>query len=301
MHQTVLIDPFRCRMWPLHDRLESTLTEHNCKAEIDSFGTHGQLVPVLGRAVHGYRDCDVELIYGARRLFAARFAGKPLCAELRELSDREAIIAMDIENRHRVDISPYERGMSYARWLRAGYFQSQDDIAHALNVSASQVSRLIRVAHLPSAVVNAFGNPAEICESWALDLSTALEDPRRRQATLQRARTIAAVEQRPSGRRVYRRLLAAAGRGPIAPAAPHDDVIKDDEGRPLFRVRHLSNSMALLLPKDKASPGRLTMIRQAVTAILLSAEAQPVECSRRLPLKRDTRARALENGSSVRP
>ena len=46
------------------------------------------------------------------------------CSRGTRLTDQEAIIAMDIENRQRADTSPYERGVAYARWLNAGYFNA---------------------------------------------------------------------------------------------------------------------------------------------------------------------------------
>src|SRR5688500_12250742 len=122
-------DPFRCCMWELHDRLEVDITEESCKAEIESLRMHGQLIPVLGRRIKDDPDYDIELIYGARRLFAARNLNKQLAVELREISDREAILAMDVENRQRCEVSPFERGRSYVRWLQAGHFSSQEDLA----------------------------------------------------------------------------------------------------------------------------------------------------------------------------
>lgn len=81
----------------------------------------------------------------ARLLFVARHLNAQLLVGKRPMSDLEAIVAIDIENPQRVDVSPYERGLSFAQWLRAGYFNSQDDIARALQISASQVSRLLRL------------------------------------------------------------------------------------------------------------------------------------------------------------
>src|SRR5262249_20674676 len=164
----VSASPFRVRMWSLHDRCEEHVNEETCKAEIESFAKHGQLVPALGRVLHGDPGHDIELIYGARRLFVARHLNVPLLVEMREISDRDALIAMDIENRQRTDISPYERAMSYARWLSTGHFGSQDDIARALRISSSQVSRLLRLAKLPSVILNAFTSPLEICEALGL-------------------------------------------------------------------------------------------------------------------------------------
>ena len=171
MQEVVSVNPFRCRMWQLHDRLEDCIDEATCRAEIESFVEHGQLIPALGRRTSNSPDYDVELVYGARRLFVARHLNKPLLVDLRdELSDREAAIALDIENRQRRNLSPYERGMCYARWLRAGHFKSQGDLVRTLKVSAAQTSRLLKLARLPSVVVSAFESGLDICEQWGMDL-----------------------------------------------------------------------------------------------------------------------------------
>ena len=275
--QAVSVSPFRCRMWSLHDRLESNVTEESCKAEIDSFLKHGQFVPVLGRTVRNDPDYDVELIYGARRLFVARHINIPLTVELRDLSDLEAIVAMDIENRQRTDISPYERALSYASWIRGGFLQSQDDIARTLKVSPSQVSRLLKLARLPSVVVAAFNSPLEICEAWGIDLMDALDDPDRRQATLQKARAIGCLSPRPPGREVYKSLAAAAVRGRKVKARTHDEVVKDRQGLPLFRIRHQTSAIALLLPTRSVSAKLLEAIRDSVAQILQRAIGQELD------------------------
>jgi hypothetical protein len=64
-------------MWELHDRLEAHINEDTCRAEIASFGAHGQFVAVLGRRLKGDASHDIELITGARRLFVARHLNKP--------------------------------------------------------------------------------------------------------------------------------------------------------------------------------------------------------------------------------
>jgi ParB family chromosome partitioning protein len=277
MQKIVSVNPFRCRMWALHDRSEAHITEDSCRAEIDSFERHGQLVPALGRALQGDPDYEVELIFGARRLFVARHINKPLLVELKEMSDREAVIAMDIENRQRADISPYERGMSYAHWLRSGHFTSQDDIARALRVSSSQISRLLRLARLPSVMVNAFASPLDICESWGLDLLDALDDPHRRQPTVLKARAIGAITPRPPAREVYRAILAAAAHGRKPKAKTQDEVVKDDSGAPLFRISRRRNSVALLLPVEKLSAQTMDNIRHTIADILQSRGAQAAD------------------------
>ncbi len=286
----ISVSPFRCRMWALHDRLEEQITEDSCRAEIESILRHGQLVPTLGRRLKGEPMHDVELVYGARRLFVARHLNLPLKVELREMTDREAIVAMDIENRQRQDISPYERGLSYARWLREGHFNSQDDIAAALRVSASHVSRLLKIARLPTIVVSAFPDITQLCEAWALEIAAALDDPDKRLQTLKAAREIAQIAPRPPAREACRRLLAApvAGRKPVARRA--HEVICDEKGKPLFRVRHERRAIALLLPVDRVSAGTLKEVCGTVRALMQKEATAALET-------RTTRA-ALGNTSA---
>src|SRR5690349_7080052 len=137
MHRIVTIGPFRCRVWQAHVRQEEYLTEASCKAEIESLASNGQLIQILGRPVKDDPACEVEVICGARRLFAARHLNLEVKVELREMCDREAALAIEIENNCRSDVSAYERGRCYANWLRAKYFHSQDDIARAFHLSRS--------------------------------------------------------------------------------------------------------------------------------------------------------------------
>lgn len=268
MRTVVAIDPFRIRMWSLHDRCDQHVTEESCKAEIDSFCKHGQVVPALGRHLRGDPDHDVELVYGARRLFVARHLNKPLLVDVREMSDREAIIAMDIENRQRTDVSPYERGLSYTRWLRSGHFGSQEEIARSLKISATRVSRLLRLAKLPSVVLGAFQSPLEVCEAWGSDIMDALEDPQRRQRTIQAARAIAEMDPRPQAKQVYRQLISASAPGRKIKRAARTEIVRSEEGAPLFRVRQLRTSVALELPCERLSAAAMAEIRTTLAEIL---------------------------------
>jgi ParB family transcriptional regulator, chromosome partitioning protein len=274
MSTIVSVDPFRCRMWRWHERNPEQITAESCRTEIESFAEHGQLVPVLGRPLVDDERYDVELIYGARRLFVARALHKPLMIELRELSDQEAIIAMDIENRLRKDISPYERGLSYLRWMRSGYFRSQEDIAAALKISSSQVSRLLKLARLPSVVINAFGSGAEIREVWGQELSDALLEPGRRQRILRTARAIAESSPRPGATEVYQRLLNSDYRARRSRTASHDIVVRGKNGGWLFRIRRQRDSVAIIFPPENISACSLANIEDVVARILRASPAR---------------------------
>ncbi len=271
MTTIVEVNPFRCRMWALHDRLEDYLSEESCKAELESVSKHGQLVPALGRRVHNNPDYDVELVAGSRRLFVAKLLNLPLKVELREMTDREAAIAMDIENRHRQDISPYERGLSYSRMLRCGQFKSQDELAQALEISPPQVSRLLKLARLPTVILAAFERPLDICENWGVDLMDLWEDPNMKPHLAQRARAIAALSVRPAPQEIFRSLISLA---PLSRrrSAHRDEVVTNSDGTPLFRIRQQQKWVAVLLPREQCSSSSLQAVRDTLAELLESEQ-----------------------------
>jgi ParB family chromosome partitioning protein len=268
----ISISPLRCRMWALHDRLEEYVNERNCRAEIESFARHGQLIPVLGRPLLNDREFDVELIYGARRLFVARHLNVPLRVRLSDISDRDALIAMEIENRQRRDISPYERGLSYGRWIRGGNFASQDEIATALKISPSVVSKLLKLARLPAVIVNAFATPGDIPEGWGLELMDAWDDQQRRPLLARRARSLSMQNPRPSGRIVYETLMSADVRSSVARRHRSGvDVVYGDSGRPLFRIQRQRRFVVFAIPNTMISVGLLGELRSAICRVLQGA------------------------------
>lgn len=263
----VSVNPLRCRVWKGHSRIESRVNEATCEDEIGSFLEHGQLIPVLGRRLQSDPEHDIELICGARRLFVARFLQRPLLVELRDLSDKEAAIALDTENHQRKDLSPYERGMCYARWLRAGHFRSQDDIAKALKISSSQVSRLLTLTRLPSVIVGAFESGGDICERWGLDIADAIQDPERRKSIIQRARQIG-TRPRPAAGEIYRHLLTPERRGRKRKSQASDRVIRSEDGMPILRIRQHRSLIAMTLPIEIATDEVQERIQHAVASIL---------------------------------
>jgi ParB family chromosome partitioning protein len=255
-------------MWSFHDRMQESITVENCADEIASLGKHGQLVPALGRTLCNDPRHEIELIFGSRRLFVAQHLNIPIRVELRDVSDREGVILMDTENRLRRDVSAYERGVSYTRWLRDRFFSSQDEIADALKISASQVSRLLKLAKLPAVIVSAFAHPADICERWGLELLDAMEDPQRRERIVRRAREIAREKSNPDAAQVSRRLLAGVSSGKRGRSVGQDEIVQGSQGNLLFRVRHSKNTLMILVPNSKIDRGTVLRIRSSLRDIL---------------------------------
>jgi ParB family chromosome partitioning protein len=268
-----LVDPFDCRMWEWHDRLQEYVDENTCRDVIESLSREGQKHPVLARPARD-RAAKFELIYGARRLFAARHLNQKLLARVREIDDREAFIEMDIENRLRRDISPYERGMSFRSWLLGGHFRSQEEIARTLGLSTAQVSRLMKFSELPTAIVNAFGDPRQIRESWAVVLAERCAEPASRERLLAAGRSLSHAETRLDAKEVFRRLLnlsrPGAGAGAVPRSSGRDQIVRSPEGQPLFKISYRHRDLHVIIGRDIASVIVVREMTEALQTILLT-------------------------------
>jgi ParB/RepB/Spo0J family partition protein len=264
--EVVSVSTFKCRMWSMHDRLGEQVSESGCASLIASIRKHGQKQPVLGRPCSGGSG-EIELIYGARRLFAARHLGVPLLVELRCIDDRTALIEMDIENRVRRDITPYERGLSYTSWLRAGYFANQSELAKNIGVSEAQVSRLLRYAEIPTVVLGAFRSPADIREDWAVELARACRDPSHRGEIIRRARQVQKAAKVLRPRIAYERLMGL-GRRNGARTDTMDEIVRDSSGTPMFRVRYRRAFVHLMIPRASLETQVLTAICSEVKSTI---------------------------------
>jgi len=279
-------------MWEMHDRMSENIDRASCAALIDSIQKHGQKHPVLARAPERPDDFEYELIYGARRLFAAQHLGIDLLVDVRELDNRTSLIEMDVENRVRADISPYERGRSYQRWLSAGYFKSQTDMAKALGVSDSQVSRLLRYAELPAVVVAAFGSPHDIREEWAVVLAKMCAEPKTRALLTQRARNLSNLPRQGSDQVVFDTLRNGRGIHGALPSRSRDEVMRDARGKPLYKVRFKTRAVHLILPRERVTIPMLRELNEHLEAIL-SAEAESGDSD---AIRRPAHAESATNG-----
>ncbi|MGH8294725.1 MAG: ParB/RepB/Spo0J family partition protein [Steroidobacteraceae bacterium] len=275
--EIVELDPFECRVWASHDRPEDELTEAGCRDEMEHIRMHGQVVPAIGRPVLDETDCKVEIICGARRLFIARQLGISLRVELRRLSDHEAFALMDGENRLRRDLSCYARGMSYASALRRKMFRSQRELARALGISVTQVTRCVMLANLPAIVIDAFPKPADIRERWGVVLHQVCQDQKLRAAMLERARRLAAIRPRLPPEEAYRKL--------VRDSVPHrakarDEVIRDPRtNRIICRIRDQRAVFWLGFPKNVVDNDRraklLALAQRIIQAQWPSSRCRP--------------------------
>ena len=165
------IDPKLIDAGGLQDRLEMDPDEDARLAE--SLRTYGQQVPVLVRP-HPETPGRYQIVYGRRRVLALRDLDLPVRAMVRELDDRELVLAQGQENTARRDLSFIEK-CNFARQMQtAGY--NRKIICDALNIDKTLISRMLSVAErIPEQVLAAIGSAPSIGRDRWLKLADALE------------------------------------------------------------------------------------------------------------------------------
>lgn len=229
----LLLDPARVRIWPGNARVYADLTEDNARELIDSIvAENGQKVPAVVRRIEGDPDHDYEVIAGTRRHFAISwlrahsYPDMHFVAQVAQLDDEAAFRLADLENRARKDVSDLERARNYAEALKAHYGNHLTRMAERLKLSKGWLSKMIKVAGIPDAVIAAFASPADVQLKPAYPLAQALDDKAAAKAILVEARLLAREqgERRAAGHgsivapEVVRRLLAA----PAGPQVPEE-------------------------------------------------------------------------------
>ena len=134
------IEPDQIEAGGLRDRLDFDEADH--QALMVSIRDHGQQVPVLLRPHPDQKD-RYQVVYGRRRVLALRDLGQPVKALVRDLDDREVILAQGQENAARRDLSFIEKA-NFARQMRDfGY--DRLTICAALHIDKTLISRMFSV------------------------------------------------------------------------------------------------------------------------------------------------------------
>jgi ParB family transcriptional regulator, chromosome partitioning protein len=284
-----LVDPARCRIWEGHNRNYAGLSEQNCADLIESFRAQGrQEVAAIVRRVQGSGGHDFEVICGARRHWTVtwlRSHDHPdfrFLIEPRELTDEEAFRLADLENRHRKDLSDYERATDYARAIEKYYGGSQQRMVERLEVSKSWLSRYLELARLPSEVVAAFGSPHVIGISHAAVVAPKLRVPKSRERVIAAAGDLAAEqlkliekgEPAISAASVVRRLVATGSRATAR--TKQMEVVANDSGATIIKGERVRGGALLVtVPDVQTVPrGRLIAAFEELLDRIGSSEAQ---------------------------
>lgn len=153
------LDPLSIDPSPFPDRLPDD-DASDFEAFRNSIRSEGQKVPIQVRkspsSPHRY-----QVIYGHRRLQAARDLGIPVKAIEVEISDIELVIAQGIENAGRRDLTWIERALFARRMDDAGV--KPRDIKAALSIDDPELARMRSVYRVvPTEIIEAIGRAGKV-------------------------------------------------------------------------------------------------------------------------------------------
>lgn len=141
---------------------------------VESFLERGQDSAILIRP-HRQTAGRFETIFGHRRRRAAKATGRKVRAVVKEISDREHVIAQGQENAARADLSFIERAM-FAQSLGERGFDNQTTMA-ALGVNKSVLSKMQAViTQIPPIIIRAIGPATSVGRDRWYELAVCLRD-----------------------------------------------------------------------------------------------------------------------------
>jgi ParB family chromosome partitioning protein len=219
------VDPKKIRATEFRNRHERSLLADDPKfIELKtSLLTHGQENPIRVRPVKNALPFEFEIVSGHRRhaaclaLDAEAEAGFPILALIdgAAAQTRDLVLKMYRENEERYDLSAFEKGAMFARWLSSGVYESQRDLAAAIALNEATVGRYLALAALPAPVLAAFGDERVISLRWGPPLAQALKS---NEAAVLRAAERLAKRRPLAGPDVVQRTLIASAVGKASPS-----------------------------------------------------------------------------------
>ncbi|MEY9103716.1 ParB family chromosome partitioning protein [Sinorhizobium fredii] len=158
--QIIEIDPDDVLDSDIPDRFASAYDATNLTELMQSMGEHGQSTPGLVRSVPGGSK-PFQIVFGRRRLAAAKLLGTKFKAIARDLSDEEAVVLQGEENSNRNDLSFIERCLFAHSQESSGF--GREIICKSLNTGKSHVSEMIRLANaLPREILQDIGAAPDV-------------------------------------------------------------------------------------------------------------------------------------------
>lgn len=216
---------------------------------IESIRTHGQQIPVL---VQRAEDGLFRIIYGRRRLAAAKALGLKVRALVTQMDAEQRIIAQGIENSVRQDLSFIEKAMFAHRLREAGV--EETTIRSALNIDVG-TPKATTISTMKM-VIETLGEDLVL----AIGRAPGIGRPRWRSL----AETFRAqVSNTPEDRAAF---IAALGGTPEFAGANHDDAVDPSDAR-------FARVVAMLTPQPTPDRSSSTVDPSAVGRVKASRSA----------------------------
>jgi len=227
---------------PFPDRLRDD-SEADFESLKKTIEDEGQKVPIQVR-LHPKAAGRYQVVYGHRRLRAARELDRPVRVQIVTVSDEELAIAQGIENSARQDLSWIERALFAWRLEKAGI--KAKGIRAALSVDDAELARFRAVCRaLPSEVIELVGRAPHVGRPRWIDLANAAA--RAPEALKEAGKTLSAAKETGSDDRfriLYESLL------PKQPEPKTGLDLVDPDGKPFGKISATGRDLKISLSRE---------------------------------------------------
>lgn len=165
----------------VQDRLEDDETEFN--ELLEAIRERGQDSPILVRP-HPTLSGRYMVVFGRRRLKATKQLGRKVRAVVKQMTDRDHVIAQGQENSARANLSFIEKAVFASNLTRLQYDADNAFVLTALSIDRATLSKMLSVASLPAELLAAVGRAKGVGRDRWYELKLLLEKPARLEAAL---------------------------------------------------------------------------------------------------------------------
>lgn len=230
----------------MRDRLEEAGDSIAKLAE--SIRDYGQQVPVLVRP-HPKNPDRYQVVYGRRRVAALRSLGLPVKVMIRNLDDRELVIAQGQENAARKDLSFVEKSIFAGQMRDAGY--ERKIICDALHVDKTLISRMISVSdRVPLPLIEAIGAAPGIGRDRWLTLADLMAQGDHLEAAIGHSAGIEVSDKR--FKAVMLGLSANVPKNTDEPPALPAQVLRASDGREVAQIKRRGGKLTVVVNENTA-------------------------------------------------
>jgi ParB family transcriptional regulator, chromosome partitioning protein len=248
--QTVELDPDLIDPSFVTDRLVDEGDEFH--TFVEAIRERGQDTPILVR-VHPQDADRYMVVFGHRRVRAARELGRKVRAVIKTLDERAHVIAQGQENSARANLTFIERAVFAKNLEERGY--DRETMSLALNANAAALSKMVSVvSRIPVEIVTAIGRaPSVGRERWVALSELIVNKPQiARDAALSEAFQTAESDERFE---VIAKTYASPPRrkGPAA-SNKEPQVWTPADGKVRVTIKHDRKGFAFALAQKDAKP-----------------------------------------------
>jgi ParB family chromosome partitioning protein len=170
----VELDPELVEVSFVKDRLDGDDQEFN--ELVEAIRDRGQDSPILVRP-HPAKTGRYMIVFGHRRARVAKLLGRKVRAVVKELKDREHVVAQGQENSARANLSFIEKALFASKLSRLRYDEDNSTVLAALSIDRATLSKMLSVASLPEEILGAIGPAKGVGRDRWYELKLLLEKP----------------------------------------------------------------------------------------------------------------------------